>query len=64
VTLPPRPVLPADEPRDDETFPRLTAAQLARVREHGRLRDVAAGDVLVEAGAADVPFLVVTRGTL
>jgi thioredoxin reductase (NADPH) len=64
VTLPPRPVLPADEPRDDETFPRLTAAQLARVREHGRLCDVAAGDVLVEAGAADVPFLVVTRGTL
>jgi thioredoxin reductase (NADPH) len=45
-------------------FPTLDAAQVARIAAHGRRRTVAAGDVLVEAGDAVVPFVVVTSGQL
>ena len=43
-------------------FPTLTAAQVARVAAHGRVRLIGLGEVLVEAGAAVLPFFVVTAG--
>ena len=56
-------VLEAPE-RAGQVFPTLTAAQIARVAAHGRRRRFARGEVLVEAGAGVVPFLVVTAGAL
>src|SRR3954463_2205481 len=50
--------------RPDQLFPTLTAAQIERIAAHGRLRRVAAGEVLVEAGAHVVPFFVVKSGEL
>jgi thioredoxin reductase (NADPH) len=48
--------------RADHVFPTLTAAQIARVAAHGRVRHVRQGEVLVEAGADVMPFFVVTAG--
>ena len=55
---------PAALARDARSFPVLTAAQLARAAAHGRRRQVAAGEVLVEPGAVAPPFLIVLRGRL
>jgi thioredoxin reductase (NADPH) len=52
------------EPREDSAFPALTPAQIARIRAHGRVRAMADGEVLVESGAHNPPFYVVTRGRL
>ena len=46
----------------DQVFPGLTPAQLARVAARGRRREIADGEVLVEAGDHLVPFFVVARG--
>src|SRR5262245_10281064 len=43
-------------------FPALTPAQVERVRRHGRLRPLAAGEVLYDAGAPDAAFYVVLSG--
>jgi thioredoxin reductase (NADPH) len=43
-------------------FPTLSAAQIARIAAHGRTRQVAIGEVLVEAGAQTVQFFVVVAG--
>jgi len=48
--------------RADHVFPTLTTAQIARIAAHGRVRSVAAGEVLVEAGDHAAPFFVVTSG--
>jgi thioredoxin reductase (NADPH) len=48
--------------RRDHVFPTLTAAQIARVRQHGEIRAMQRGDILVEAGTADVPCFVITAG--
>ncbi|MBK7972337.1 MAG: FAD-dependent oxidoreductase [Deltaproteobacteria bacterium] len=48
--------------RHEQTFPRLSATQIARIAHHGRAREVAAGEVLVEAGQHAVPFFLITRG--
>jgi thioredoxin reductase (NADPH) len=45
-------------------FPTLTAAQMAQIAPHGRVRPIARGEVLIEAGAAVAPFFVVTAGAL
>jgi thioredoxin reductase (NADPH) len=50
------------ESRLEHVFPTLTAAQIARIAAHGRLRATQQGEVLVEAGAKVVPFFVVTAG--
>jgi thioredoxin reductase (NADPH) len=50
--------------RDDHVFPKLTAAQIARIAAHGRTRAVAAGEVLADAGDQIVPFLVVIAGAI
>jgi thioredoxin reductase (NADPH) len=54
--------LPAVTARLDHIFPKLTAAQIARIRPHGRVRQVEAGEILVEEGETIVPFFVVTTG--
>ena len=56
------PLLPLAKSQIEHLFPTLTPAQVARVAAHGRRRPIHQGDVLVEAGAAAVPFFVVTAG--
>ncbi|HKW10934.1 MAG TPA: cyclic nucleotide-binding domain-containing protein, partial [Gemmatimonadaceae bacterium] len=56
------PLAPAE--RADLVFPRLTAAQMARVEAHGRKRSVASGEVLFEPGRGVARFYVVTSGAL
>ena len=46
----------------EQIFPTLTAAQVARIGAHGRVRQVQSGEVLVEAGAQSARFFVVTVG--
>jgi thioredoxin reductase (NADPH) len=48
----------------DHAFPILTAAQIARIREVGRVRKVEAGEVLFRPGEINVPLYVVLSGTL
>jgi thioredoxin reductase (NADPH) len=48
--------------RIGQLFPILTPAQVERVAAQGRRRSIRRGEVLVEAGAAVVPFFVVTAG--
>ena len=57
---------PAPSPPDagTQTFPILTAAQIARIAAHGHVRPVKRGEVLVEQGDRVVPFFVVTAGEL
>ncbi len=42
----------------ESAFPTLTSAQMDRIAKHGRIRTVQAGEILVEAGSATVPFFV------
>jgi thioredoxin reductase (NADPH) len=53
-------------PRVDQTeaFPVLTAAQIARIREMGRIRKVEVGEVLFEPGLTNNPFWVLLSGSL
>ncbi len=48
----------------EQIFPTLTAALMARIAAHGRLRQLQRGEVLVEAGDQVVPFFVVTAGRI
>ena len=49
---------------DDQLFPTLTAAQLARLAKHGRSRTAARGEVLVEEGQLNFPLIAVSAGEL
>ena len=51
-------------PRTEQAFPKLSADQIARAARQGRLRSIAKGELLIESGAATLPFFVVTRGGL
>ncbi len=51
-------------PREDQLWPTLTAAQIARVAKHGRLRSLQAGEVILEAGQQETPLFVLTEGEL
>ena len=51
-------------PREEQVFPVLTPAQIARVEAHGKRRAVQRGEVLIEAGAQHYPMLVVVSGEL
>lgn len=51
-------------PREDQLWPTLTAAQLARIERHGVRRTVQTGDVLIEAGQTEFPFFAVIEGEL
>lgn len=50
--------------RIDQMFPKLSAAQIARIRPHGRLRTITKGEILIAAGTEIVPFFVVTAGQI
>ncbi|HLG56563.1 MAG TPA: hypothetical protein VI485_14590 [Vicinamibacterales bacterium] len=45
--------------RAAQTFPTLTAAQIARVARHGRVRSITSGDILFDVGQTVVPFFVI-----
>ncbi len=47
-----------------QTFPVLTAPQIARISAHGRARGVQSGEVLVEQGDKASSFFIVTAGEL
>jgi thioredoxin reductase (NADPH) len=51
-------------PREEQVFPVLTAAQVARLEAHGTRRTVQRGEVLIEAGAQRYPLLIVVSGEL
>src|SRR3954454_2484272 len=57
-------VAPQTTARREHIFPTLTDAQIARICPLGRVRQVKAGDVLVEEGTKVVPFFVITAGRL
>ncbi len=50
--------------RASQAFPTLTPAQMERLAPRGRLRAVSSGEVLWEAGAESVPFIVVRAGEI
>jgi len=50
--------------RVEELYPKLTAAQIARIASHGHSRQVQRGEVLVEAGERTERFFVVTSGQI
>src|SRR5579864_7413949 len=47
-----------------EAFPVLTDAQIARIREAGKVRKVEAGEILFEPGDVNIPFYVLLSGSL
>jgi thioredoxin reductase (NADPH) len=61
---PPAPANPAAAARQAEAFPRLTAAQIARIEPRGQHRTVQAGEVLGEAGEPVTKIFVVVSGRL
>jgi len=48
----------------EQTFPKLTSAQIARIASHGRRRRVEKGEVLIAVGKAIPLFFVVVEGTI
>src|SRR3954453_16847257 len=50
--------------RAQQAFPTLTAAQMERLASRGRLRDVQDGEILWEAGAESIAFVVVRAGEI
>jgi thioredoxin reductase (NADPH) len=64
ATIVPPPLTPAAAARHAEAFPRLTAAQIARIEPHGRRRTVEPGEVLGEAGEPVTRIFVVVSGRL
>jgi len=63
-SAPAAPTTPAAAARQAEAFPRLTAAQIARIERHGRRRQVEAGEILGEAGEPVTRIFVVVSGRL
>jgi thioredoxin reductase (NADPH) len=57
-------VQPSPDTPVERIFPTLTPAQIARILPHGRVRSVAAGDVLAEPGSALRSWFVVLEGQL
>jgi thioredoxin reductase (NADPH) len=51
-------------PREDQLWPTLTPPQIARIGKYGTHRALQTGDVVVEAGQPNAPFVVVTSGEL
>jgi thioredoxin reductase (NADPH) len=47
-----------------QTFPALTAAQIARLRPVGKLRKVEPGEILFEPGDTEVPLFVLLSGSM
>src|SRR5712691_5071189 len=58
------PASPLLAPGSDRLYPTLTPAQLARIAPHGRRRQVAQGEVLVQAGESVARIFVVLAGRI
>jgi thioredoxin reductase (NADPH) len=56
--------LPLTSTSIEKIFPKLTPAQIGRIKAHGHIRAVQRGEVLVEQGDTSVPFFVVVTGEL
>ena len=56
--------LPLSRARIEQIFPKLTPAQIRRIAEHGHMRAMERGEVLVEQGDIAVPFFVVVSGEI
>jgi thioredoxin reductase (NADPH) len=56
--------LPLTSTSIEKIFPKLTQAQIGRIKAHGHIRAVQHGEVLVEQGDTSVPFFVVITGEL
>jgi thioredoxin reductase (NADPH) len=56
--------LPLTISRAEQIFPKLTQTQIRRIATHGHIREMQAGEVLVEQGDSAVPFFVVVSGGL
>jgi thioredoxin reductase (NADPH) len=56
--------LPLTSTSIEKIFPKLTQAQIGRIKAHGHIRTVQRGEVLVEQGDTSVPFFVVITGEL
>ena len=50
--------------RNEQSFPTLTPAQIARIASHGRKRRVEHNEILGEAGKKIHSFYVVTKGSI
>ncbi len=57
-------IKPVSPSRAEQMYPVLTPAQLERVAAHGRIRSIAAGELLVEAGQEGMPFFAVLSGSI
>src|SRR5438045_1703094 len=64
--MPDTPVPPVEKTAfpAERLFPKLTAAQMARIAAHGRRRAISQGEVLVEVGDQNLPFFVVVAGRI
>lgn len=56
--------LPFTRSNFDRTFPKLTVKQVGRIRKHGHMRAIKAGEILVEQGDNNVPFFVIESGKI
>src|SRR5262245_496576 len=59
-----RPLEPSSPAREALMFPTLTPAQIDRIAARVRVRSVARGEILIEAGDPVVPFFVVKSGEI
>ena len=59
-----RPLQPVSASHEALMFPTLTPAQIERLAAHGRVRPVARGEILIEAGDPVVPFFAVKSGEI
>lgn len=57
------PVPSVFDPRT-QSFPKLTATQIDRIRPEGKLRRLEAGEILFEPGDTNIPFFVLLSGAL
>jgi thioredoxin reductase (NADPH) len=58
------PPIPSALDAQTQTFPTLTPTQINRLRSHGEIRKVAAGETLFEPGDTNIPFWVILSGSL
>ena len=56
--------LPSSLDSRTQSFPKLTSAQVDRIRPEGKLRKVEAGEILFEPGDTNVPFFVLLSGAM
>jgi thioredoxin reductase (NADPH) len=56
--------IPSAVDANTQAFPHLTAAQIARLCPHGKVRKVEPGEILFQPGDTDVPFFVLLSGSM